>query len=141
MVEGTGLAVLSGFLAGCSGGSGNGGGGGGGPVTVEMSSEETFDPAEVTITVGDTVTWENTGGQGHTVTADESELPEGAEYFASGGFDSEEEALDAYQPYDPESGYIGGDETYEHTFETAGTYEYFCIPHDATGKGTVIVEE
>ena len=64
---------------------------------------------------------------------DSVDLPE---YFASGDFDSESAARDAYP-----DGSIAGDETYEHTFDTAGEYQYFCIPHEQAGmKGTITVE-
>jgi len=58
------------------------------------------------------------------VTAYEDEIPDGAAYFASGGFDAEQAANEAY----PDEGSIPEGETYEHTFETTGTYEYYCIP-------------
>mgnify|MGYP006287548323 CR=1 FL=1 len=104
--------------------------------TVDMTDELTFEPKEIRVSVGTTVTWENVGAIGHTVTAYEDEIPDGAEYFASGGFDSQEAAADGY----PEKGNITEGGTYEHTFETTGTYEYYCIPHEMNGMvGTVKV--
>ena len=35
---------------------------------------------------------------------------------------------------------VGQDETDEHTFETTGTYPYFCVPHESGMVGTVVVE-
>jgi plastocyanin len=106
-----------------------------------MNDELAFVPETLTVSVGDTVTWENVGSIGHSVTAYEDELPEGAEYFASGGFDSEQAAKDAYAPGDTDAGDIPGGESWEYTFETAGTYEYFCIPHEQAGMvGTIEVE-
>lgn len=103
--------------------------------TVDMTDGLVFDPAEISIEPGDTVVWENVGSIGHTVTAYEDDIPEEAAYFASGGFDSEQAARDAY----PE-GDIGGGDSYEHTFEVEGTYGYFCIPHEGAGMlGTVNV--
>lgn len=128
-------------LAGCSGGGGSeptetSGDGGDGSVTVDMTDELVFDPAEIEVPAGTTVVWENVGSVGHSVTAYEDGIPDGAAYFASGGFDSEQAARDAY----PQEGDIPGGESYEHTFETAGTYEYFCIPHESAGMiGTVTV--
>jgi len=131
-----GLA-LAGGVAGCSGSDaadtpagtevGN---------LVEMTDDLKFEPAELTVSVGDTVTWETTGSVPHSVTAYESDLPDGATYFASGGFDSEEAARDAY----PNEGAVGDGETYEHTFETTGEYPYFCIPHESGMQGTIVVE-
>ena len=127
--------ALAGGLAGCGGSSS-----GDTPTTqgnlVEMTDDLVFEPAEITVDVGETVTWENVGSVPHSVTAYEDEIPDGATYFASGGFDSESAAREAY----PNEGAIGGDETYEHTFETAGEFQYFCIPHESGMKGTVVVE-
>lgn len=132
-----GGVALAGGLAGCGGSEstdtptaapqGN---------LVEMTDGLKFEPAEFTVNVGDTVTWETTGSVAHSVTAYEEQLPEGAVYFASGGFDSESAARDAY----PNEGAVGPDETYEHTFETAGEYPYFCIPHETGMQGTIVVE-
>jgi plastocyanin len=137
VVAGTGVAVLGASLAGCSGD----GGSGGGQPTVEMTDSLVFDPEEITVSVDETVIWENVGGVAHSVTAYEDDIPDGAEYFASGGYDSEEAARSGYSAADPESGAIQGGESYQHTFEVAGTYEYFCIPHESTMTGTVRVEE
>jgi plastocyanin len=93
-----------------------------------MTDSLVFDPDEATVAPGTTVVWENVGTIGHSVTAYEDEIPDEAEFFASGGFDSEEAARNAY----PE-GDVAGGETYEHTFEVEGTYGYFCIPHEAAG--------
>jgi plastocyanin len=107
-----------------------------------MNDALAFAPGEITIAPGDTVVWENVGSVGHSVTAYQDELPEGAAYWASGGFDSEDAARGAYSAGDPDSGDVPGGETYEHTFETTGEYGYFCIPHEAAGMvGTVVVEE
>jgi len=99
-------------------------------VVVEMTNTLTFTPDTVTIRVGQTVRWENTSLLMHTVTADPGEatmagsvtLPANAEPFDSGNMDPEE--------------------TFQHTFDTPGTYTYFCIPHEAAKmRGTIIVEQ
>lgn len=132
--------ALATSVAGCGGADGSESSNDG--TVVEMTDELVYDPETVTVSVGETVTWENTGNVGHTVTAYEDNIPDGAEYFASGGFDSESAARDAYEPGDTDAGDIPGGETYEHTFETAGTYEYYCIPHESSEMvGTVEVEE
>ena len=147
-VKSIGAAAVGVALAGCGGdggggdgGDGGGGDGGSGGTTVEMTDNLVFDPDSITVSVGDTVTWENVGSVGHTVTAYGDQIPDGASYFASGGFDSEQAARDAYTVGDPDSGDVPGGESYEHTFETAGTYEYFCIPHESSMVGTVEVQE
>lgn len=110
--------------------------------TVEMTDSLVFDPDSLTIAPGDTVVWENVGSIGHSVTAYAEEIPEDAEYFASGDFDAEQAARSAYTAGDPDSGDIAGGQTYEHTFEVVGTYGYFCIPHESAGMvGQITVQE
>ena len=122
-------------LTGCSAPS-DGGSGGSGSNTVDMTDELTFEPETVEVAAGGTVVWENVGTIGHTVTAYDDELPDGASYFASGGFDGEQAARDAY----PGGGNVPEGGTYEYTFETPGEYGYFCIPHELNGMvGTVRV--
>jgi len=70
-----------------------------------------FSPASVSVAVGDTVTWHNSGQQPHTATADD------------GSFDT-----GTIQP--------GGSGS--HTFNTAGTFSYICTIHPNM-KGTVRV--
>jgi plastocyanin len=102
--------------------------GGGTTHTVEMTDGLVFDPEELTIAPGDTVEWVNVGSTGHSVTAYEESIPEGAEYWASGGFDSEQAAREDWNG--AQEGNVPGGESYTHTFGTEGTYEYFCIPHE-----------
>jgi len=101
--------------------------------TVDMTDDLIFDPDSITIAPGDTIVWDNVGTIGHSVTAYEDDIPEEAAYFASGGFDSEESARSAYSAGDPDSGDIPGGETFQYTFETEGTYDYFCVPHESVG--------
>lgn len=142
-VAATGLSL---GLAGCSSGGGNstdsptesptesGGGGSDGEEwtqtsTVDMNDELAFAPKQIEVEAGTTVTWENVGSIGHSVTAYEDEIPDGADYWASGGFDSEQAANDGY----PDEGNATEGGTYEHTFETTGTHKYYCIPHEMNG--------
>lgn len=102
-------------------------------------TDSAFDPPELTVSVGDTVTWLNTSGRAHTVTAYDNAIPEAADFFASGDFDSTEAARDAWGNG---GGSIFSCESYEHTFEVPGTFNYFCIPHERVGMtGRIIVEE
>lgn len=95
-----------------------------------------FEPAELTITAGETVAFENDSSQSHTVTAYEDEIPDAGSYFASGGF-SDEAAARA----DLGEGLIDAGERFAVTFDVPGTYEYFCIPHESQGMtGTIVVE-
>ncbi|WP_135807280.1 plastocyanin/azurin family copper-binding protein [Halorussus marinus] len=99
-----------------------------------------FRPAEITVEAGTTVVFQNTGNRRHTVTAYESGIPEDAEFFASGGFDTEQAAREGWMA--GFEGRIESGEVYEHTFEVPGEYQYFCIPHEPSGMvGTVVVTE
>ena len=89
-----------------------GGDGSGGAAAVSIVDFD-FEPAEITVPVGGTITWTNTGEQPHTATAQDRELLQ--------------------------SGTLRPDDTYNETFDTAGTYEYFCEFH-ANMKGTIVVE-
>ncbi|MFB6113543.1 MAG: plastocyanin/azurin family copper-binding protein [Halodesulfurarchaeum sp.] len=140
-------------LAGCSGssgGSGNttteqttetttdgGGGGGGGSdsVTVAVGPEKRlrFEPEDVEIPVGGTVTWEFES-VGHNVSSlpdasPKCQVPEGAEPFAS---------------YENGNHFAVNEKgsTFSHTFEVPGKYVYVCVPHAGQGMvGTVTVTE
>ena len=90
-------------------------------VTVEVGTEANggyygFGPAAIRVSAGTTVTWEWTGqGSSHNVAAED------------GSFESELVAEEGH--------------TFEHTFESAGTTKYVCVPHEALGmKGVVVVE-
>ncbi|SEH67335.1 plastocyanin [Halopenitus malekzadehii] len=97
-----------------------------------------FEPEELTIQQGDTVAWEHAAGEPHNVVAYEGEIPEDAEYWASGGFESEEAAREGWEEGE---GAVQSGQSYVHTFEATGTHEYFCVPHEAAGMvGSVIVE-
>ncbi|MGM0591213.1 MAG: plastocyanin/azurin family copper-binding protein [Halobacteriota archaeon] len=106
---------------------------GGQTHTIDMTDDLVFDPDDYTIAPGDTVVWENVGEIGHSVTAYEEDIPEEATYFASGGFEAEQPARTAYTAGDPASGDVVGGESFEHTFEVTGTYDYFCVPHESVG--------
>ncbi len=87
--------------------------------TVQVDAvDSAFDSKEVEVSVGTTVVWTNTGSIAHTVTADDGS-------FDSGNMDS-------------------GD-TFEYTFEEAGTYPYYCKYHGDKGgvgmAGVITVTE
>jgi plastocyanin len=90
---------------------------------------ETFNPTIVYVRVGQKVTWRNTAIITHTVTDDpklaanpaDAALPPGAQAFNSGD--------------------IPAGEVYSYTFQTPGTYKYFCTHHEGMGMvGTIIVQ-
>ncbi len=72
-----------------------------------------FSPSTLTIKVGETVTWANIDSTSHTVTSDSgSEL----------GSDT-----------------LSPSQSYSHTFNTVGTFDYHCSIHTSM-KGKIIVE-
>lgn len=98
-------------------------------ATVDMTDSLTFDPAHVNIKKGGTITWKNTSSVVHTstddpskaATASDAKLPAGAATWDSGDV----------QP----------NGTFQHTFDVAGDYSYFCVPHESAGMvGTITVE-
>jgi len=97
-----------------------------------------FEPAELTVSAGDTVAWVHAGGEAHTVTAVGEGIPDGATYWASGDFESEDAARTGWEDGE---GAVQSGQHYVHTFEATGTHEYVCIPHEGAGMtGTITVE-
>jgi plastocyanin len=84
----------------------------GGAVASVAIVDNDFSPADLTIAVGTTVTWTNTGQRRHTVTS------------TDGGFTS--------------SGTLSSGDTYAQTFGTAATFAYICAIHTSM-KGTITV--
>lgn len=127
----SGAALVATISAGCSSA-----GGSDGTTRVSMTDGFRFDPKRITVSTGTTVKWTNDSDVGHTVTAYDDQIPADAAYFASGGFDSEKAARN-----DVSGGLLASGDSYEHTFEISGSYEYVCIPHESSGMtGTVVVE-
>lgn len=101
--------------------------GDGGGIPVDMV-DTAFEPATLTIQVGERVTWHNVGQFVHTVTCDPAEANDPASVQLPAGA----------APWD--SGGVGPGGTFTHTFDVAGEYHYFCIPHETFGMlGTVVV--
>ncbi len=86
---------------------------GGAAVSVTIQNYA-FDPGNLTVKTGTTVTWTNMDSVNHTVTSD------------TGLFDS---------------GELGKGGTFSYTFDKAGVYTYYCIPHHARMQGTVTVTD
>ena len=107
-----------------------------GAVVGTATPDNAFAPATVTVDVGERVGWINDSEWSHTVTAYEDRIPDDAAFFSTGEYDTERAARDAWPDGDLEVG-----ETYEHTFEVAGEFDYFCVPHEDEMVGTVIVED
>ena len=80
-----------------------------------VKTDECYIPYEVTINVGDTVTWINDDQLPHTVTA--------------GDLKVNDKVVGTDLPNGFDSSIVLKDGTFSHTFETAGTYPYLCIVH------------
>jgi plastocyanin len=95
-----------------------------------------FEPASLTVQSGDLVEFANDSTEAHSVTAYDDGLPRRADYFATGGAQSEDGARS-----DIAAGLLQQGEKFELTLEVPGQYRYFCIPHEDDGMtGTIIVE-
>jgi len=81
-------------------------------VAVEIKNFA-FNPAEITVPVGGSVTWTNDDSTPHTATGQDRAVLQ--------------------------SGTIASGESFTQKFDTAGTYEYFCEFH-ANMKGTIVVQ-
>ncbi len=82
-------------------------------------AEVWYDPPQMFVTVGDTITWYNDDREGHTVTSGDS----------SGRFGWMDNK-DLGKPdgiFD--SGRFMPNDSWTHTFENAGTFSYFCTFH------------
>ena len=93
-------------------------------------AEVWFDPSQIFVTVGDTITWYNDDREGHTVTSGES----------SGRFGWMDNK-DLGKPdgiFDSERFMPG--ESWSYKFEESGTFSYFCTIHPWM-EGIVIVEK
>ena len=80
-------------------------------------------PSKLTVSVGTTVTWINSDTLPHTVT--------------SGSADADAVGLDVPNGFD--SGFMSIDDRFEHTFDVAGFYDYYCQLHPWM-QGSVTVE-
>lgn len=120
---------LLGSLAGCSEPSFSDA-----DVIAGPSGRNVFEPSELTVSVGETVTW-GFGSDGHNLCCrpgdhDDVRLPDGGEPFSS------------YAPDEsPAGSLVPRGETYEQTLDAAAEYHYVCIPHAFMGmQGTIHVE-
>jgi plastocyanin len=97
--------------------------------TITMTDDNKFSPATLTVAKGTTVTFNNSSQMIHSATDDptkavnkpDAQLPDGA------------------QPWD--SGLLQPGQMWTHTFDVAGTYKFFCVPHETLGMlGTITVQ-
>ena len=77
-----------------------------------------FVPSTLTVSVGTTVTWTNKDPVAHTATSGTPGNPTGT--FSSGN--------------------LSQNGTFSHTFDTAGTFNYFCEIHPTQMTGQIVVQ-
>lgn len=98
-------------------------------VATQLASDQgggtyVFDPSIAWVETGAQVTW-NIRNADHSITAyhpdnDHSlRIPDGAASF--------------------DSGILSSGDTFSHTFETAGVYNYFCLPHESLGMVGLVI--
>ncbi len=98
--------------------------------TVKMGSDGgllVFEPATVTVSQGDTVTWENNKMAPHNVIFDANGVP--------GGKEVADKLTNKQLTFSP-------GESYSSTFDVEpGEYTYYCAPHRGAGMvGKIIVQ-
>ena len=96
---------------------------GGNSVTISPdphvpSNGKFFVPATLTVSKGTTVTWTNGDSTLHTVTSGSAEAGNSGTEF--------------------DSSYLAAGKTFQHPFNTAGTFDYYCTLHPFM-KGKVVV--
>ena len=114
MTRHTSLTVFLLFAVACSNPSGPSGCTPSATVACVTIQDFTFSPAPLTIKVGTTVKWTNSGPSAHTSTSDTGVWNSGTLSAPNGG-----------------GGYGGGTAggSYQFTFTTPGTYGYHCALH------------
>ncbi len=76
--------------------------------TAVQALDNFFQPQTITVPVGTTIVWTNAGQVPHTVTADDKSW---------------------------DSGNLNPGQSFSHTFNTPGTFGYYCVYHGAPGSG------
>ncbi|GAB3041923.1 ThuA domain-containing protein [Natronobiforma cellulositropha] len=95
-------------------------------ITVDMADGNRFEPQIVHVEEGATVTWEFVGGWPHDTVAyhpdtyGDQRIPDGTDPWQSDLLSQE-------------------GETFEHTFEDEGVYDYVCVPHEEAGMVATVV--
>ena len=82
------------------------------------TSGASFSPSELTIEIGDTVTFVNTGGS-HNVNGTQATFLNNPESFGNS---------------------VSSGWTYQHVFSIAGEYDFQCDPHSSFMKGKITVQ-
>jgi plastocyanin len=114
------LVLIALAASGCKdNATGTNNGGGSTPPDDQVWMQNTkFNPQNKTISVGTKITWVNKDSFNHTVTSGTAGNPDGL-------FDS---------------GTLGSGGTFSYTFNTAGSFNYYCQIHQSVMTGKIIVQ-
>jgi plastocyanin len=115
--------MMSGNMSGNMSGMGGNATAGGSTVIISPGSStpsnaKFFDPPTLKVAKGTTVTWKNADSTLHTVTSGSAEGNESGTAF--------------------DSSYLAAGKTFPWTFNTAGTFDYYCTLHPYM-KGQIVV--
>lgn len=88
------------------------------PGSSSPTNAKFFEPLTLNVPVGTTVTWKNSDSTLHTVTSGSAESGTSGTIF--------------------DSSYLAAGKTFQHTFSSAGTFDYYCTLHPFM-KGQVVV--
>jgi plastocyanin len=121
LVAGLGVLALGGVACGAE--KADSAADGGSSITIKLIA---FNPTQLNVPVGATVTWRQEDVASHTVTSGRVEQAGGtATAKPDGKFDS---------------GTISKGQNFEFKFATAGQFPFFCAVHPATMTGVVTVK-
>ena len=100
------------------------------PIVIKMiDMPPAFEPAQVTISAGESVEWMNVGNEVHHATSDPSLAIKKTEVTNPAGA----------APFD--SGFLRPGETFTHSFPKPGVYKYACVVHEVKGMvGEIVVK-
>ena len=100
------------------------------PVVVKMvDMPASYQPAILSIKVGDTVEWKNVGNSIHHASSDPSSAINPGDVSNPPGA----------KPFD--SGFLQPGQSFTYTFTVQGKYKYVCAPHETSGmSGEVVVK-
>jgi plastocyanin len=88
------------------------------PGSSSPTNAKFFEPQSLNVPVGTTVTWENLDSTLHTITSGSAESGKSGTIF--------------------DSSYLTGGNTFQYTFGSAGTFDYYCTLHPFM-KGQIVV--
>lgn len=101
-----------------------------GKKVIEMTNSATYNPAELIISQGEQITWQNKSSEIQTITVKTRE---------------ENDRVLAIAPPDAEpfsSGSIQPGDSFSYTFYISGTYEFVSLPHQEHGtSGRIVVKD